>query len=1050
MAEEVGQRESTFMDYGNISSPFFIPRQYPELQFKAATDIRGALDFEEPEMKEYFDTADIETQRAMLKANNNNDAIKIAQRRDIFIDSQKAVAQDGVVTQLALGLPASMMSYSTLLPVGALFKMSQMSTKINKIAAMTGTGAVVGAGANVLDEAVFDLQGMPTNYMGAAGVGLAFGGALGAIGGMLSGPNKDIIANALHKENDTFTKDFNSDPSIKIELDENGIPKIIDIAPMKKSIIDRIPGLGTVLKSDVHKVYQDGSNSMRSFMSRLASPTVSLRDREGNLVPTPKNAVNIKKEADGLHQVMIQEVTQSFEEAKKLGYKGDLSDFNKEIWTSYAESMNKQRNLLHTETKVESDALYKTLSEEKKAEYDAIDEDLLYYRDESNKVVPVSEDMLGKIPEDRLVVKKDTKINRTKLKEEVDAKYLKLQKEGQRKIEAAFLDKYETSFTGKEYTQRAATAYQKYFQDMLKKSQQLGIKELQGMNPNRIYAPRTYDFKSIKNGTVSPAQVRLELREGLIHDSRNSKLTAKELDKAVENIYTKLTETVFDLNNLTTSFMVKDLPFSTHLKQTKLWLNESYMPSLLKNSMEDITGAYHYKMSGRQGIQYAFGTDDLSEIQKLIRTEALKEGKLDTDGSMLAFERTISDVAGNLRMNQLADTPQWTWTRNIATGNSLRLGGGFGGNQFIELFSSIMMQGTKALLSGHLFKSLSTSAKLLYTKNPDINKFSQFLIESGQLENVLHTSRVNRYADTDSGFNSGWIENTLNGLNDKLMKINGMRYFTGVMEDYTGGAIMTMLKEGNVKATRLARWGLDKDTAKNLGSKLKEATKDGDFDVSKLSQIELDQFQLAIQNGIQEIVVQGDSLHLPNWMKVPSPMLKLLTQFMRFPMIAQEVLLRKGMAEERAQMAAGVIGSTLTFIGIKYLREQAAMSLDLVSPLDAKYDYNNFSDDDWIRVMGEAANYTAPLGMMTAAVNYGAIASGNPEIGRDWANKDTLGALAGPTGSGIKDLISIITDVAGTGEVDDRTAKKAKNFLFYQNLPIIKEALDVAVKEYGR
>ena len=1050
MEEEV-QRESTFIDYGNTLSPFFIPANNPELKFNAATDIRGGLDLEEPEMKASFDSADISTQRAMLKANNNSDAIKIAQRRDIFNDSQKAIAQDGLLTQIGMGIVPALASPSSLLPFGAVFKTAQMATRVNKIVAMSAAGAFAGGTANVVDEAIFDMQGMPTNYLGAAGTGIVLGGGIGMFGAMLSGPTKNLIADSVHPKNDTFSKDFDMDPSIRIELDENGIPKIKDIAPMQKSWLDRVPGLGKVLRSDVHHVYQDGSNSMRSFLSRLVSPTVSLRDSAGNLIPTPKNAVNIKKEADGLHNSMLQEVTQSFEEARKLGYKGDLSEFNKDVWASYAESMNIQRNYVHQEAGPQLKELYDQLSIEKKAKTDEIKAEGFYYKDAKGKDAPLTEELIGKIPEDKLFTKAvNTKKDKTKMLEELDLEYKKLHEAQKREIEAKLYDDFEIEFKGPDYVKSAATSYRTYFQNMLKKSQQLGIKELKGMNTNRIYAPRVYDFKAIKSGAVPQQTVMDELRAGIINDVRNQGLTSKQIDEAVKGIIQKLNESVFNLDNLSTSYMVKDLPFSTHLKQIKLHLNEAYMPSILKNSMEDITGAYHYKMSGRQGIQYAFGTDDLSTIQKQIREEALKEGILDTDGAMTSFERVIADVAGNLRMNQLADTPQWTWTRNIATANSLRLGGGFGGNQFIELVASMMMQGTKALFSGRVFTSLKTSSRLLYSKNPDIDEFSQFLINSGHLESVLHTSRINRYADTDSGFNSGWLENKMNGLNDKLMKFNGMRYFTGVMEDYTGGAIMTMLKEGKVMPTRLARWGLDETTAANLGAKLKEATKGGGFDVSKLNQQELDQFQLAIQNGIQEIVVQGDSIHLPNWMKTPQPILKLLTQFMRFPMIAQEVLLRKGLAEEKAQMAAGTIGSIMTFIGIKYLREQAAIATGSVHPIDAKYDYEKFRDEDWLRVIGEAANYTAPLGMMTAAVNYGAIATGNPEIGRDWASKDTLGALAGPTGGGIKDMISILTDTVGTGHVDERTYKKMKNFVPGQNLPIIKEALDEVVKELGR
>ena len=1046
---EVEQRESTVVDYGNTLSPFFIPAQYPELKFSPMTDLQGGLDFEEPTMKERFDGADIATQRAMLRANNNSDALKIAGRRDVFKESQKVISQDGIMTQIGMGIPTSFLNYSTLLPFGAVYKTAQTAFMVNRIVAMSAAGAFAGGTANLVDEAIFDKQGMPTNYLAAVGSGIILGGGIGMIGASLSGPLKQTIAESLHPKNDTF-KDFDRDPSLSIELDANGIPKITDIAPMKKSWLDILPG-GKFLRSDVHHVYQEGSTTERSFMSRLVSPTVSMRDSQGNLVPTPKNAVNIKKEADGIHNEMIFNITNTFEDAKKLGYKGDLEAFNKEVWETYSEAMNRQRNIVHRDSEKELTALYDELSLEKEAKVQEINAIGHYYIGNDKKYHPLTEDLVGKIPDERLIQKSIlTKEEKEIALKELDVEYRGIHETRKRVVEGKYYDNLEIKFRGDTNIAKAADSYREYFRKMLEKSESLGIKELKGMNKNRIYAPRVYDYKGIKSGKVSQKQALDELRQAISNDARNSKMTGKQIEEAAQSIYTKLQETAFDLNNLSTSYLVKDLPFSTHLKQIKLYLNESYMPSMINNNMSDLTGAYHYKMSGRQGIQHAFGTDDMSEIQKIIRKEYIESGNLDTKGSMEAFERVVKDIAGDLRMNQLADTPAWTWTRNIATANSLRLGGGFGGNQFIELMSSITMLGFKSIMSGRIFKSLDNAGKLLYTKNPDVDNFSKFLIHSGYLENVLHTSRVNRYADTESGFNSGWLENKLNGINDKLHKLNGMRYFTGVMEDYTGGAIMTHLKEGGVAPTTLARWGLTPEQAKNLGTKLREATKNKEFDVSKLTSEEMDSFQLAIQNGIQEIVVQGDSIHLPNWAKAPGPALKLIMQFMRFPLIAQEVLMRKGVTEAKAQMAAGVVGSMVTYMSLKYLREQASIALGFTQPIDAKYDYSKFDNKDWLRVVGEAANYTAPLGMTTGLINYGAIATGNPEVGRDWASKDTLGALSGPTGGGIKDVISLITDIVGTGTVDERTLRKAANFMPGQNLPLVKEAVDEMAKELGR
>lgn len=988
-------QESTAVDYWNILNPAAIPYNNPNLKFSAASDSTGELGFDTPEFQAYFKDADGGTKNAMMKANNQSDAIKIAQRRNIFVASQKAIEQDGIMTQLAMGVLPAIASPSTLLPFGVVFKGAQMAKAVSTLTKglqLGAAGALVGATANIADEALFDLQGMPTNYLGAGAIGAVFGGSLGFLGGMLSGPTKKVVANAISPENDTLTKDFLNDPSILITLDENGIPKLQDVGQMDKSIIDRIPWLGDKLRSDVHTVYQGESSLMRGFMGRMMSATVSQKDSAGNILPINKTSVDIKRETKGIHNILTQESQNAYAEAKQIGYKGSNTQFNKDVWAVYVDAMNKQKN----------DAA--TFSNQKTAG----------------------------MPTDTI-----TDAERNAL--------LKTSREAQDE----YYSKNPVQFTGDAHLVKGAEAYRKYFQTMLKRSQEMGIKELQGLNINKLYAPRTYNYKGIHKGDISQEVVRSEVRNGLANDVRNRGMSKEKLEANTDEIVSMLNSSAFDLNNLTTSYMIKELPFATHLKSKKLYLNEKFMPNILHSNFEDITGAYHYKMSGRQGVQYAFGTDNLTEIMKLVEDEHLSQGILYNPKEVQAFERVVKDVLGDLRMNQLADTPAWTFTRSLTAYNSSRLGGGFGGNQFIELASAVAMNGVKALVSGRLLKSLKNSSDLLYTHKGKHDEFSQYLINSGYMEDTLHTSRINRYADTEQGFNSGTLENGLSWMNDKLMKYNGMRYFMGVMEDYTGGAIITQLKGGNVEAKRLARWGLSVSDADSLGKRLHEVTKEGGWDIGSLSQVERDRLQLAVSRGIDEIVVQGDSIHLPAWMKAPGPFTKVLTQFMRFPMIAQETLLRKGMAEEQAQMIGGVMSSIATFMGIKYLREQAAIATGSIHPIDAKYDYNNFSDEDYLRVIGEALNYTAPLGFMTSVWNYGAIATGQPELGREWQSKNGMSSLLGPSGGLGEDVIQIIRAGVEGKITDDRTLQRFKSMTPFMNLPLVNEGSKYLIEEFG-
>jgi hypothetical protein len=985
---------STSTDYWNIVHPSAIAHNRPDLAFDLSTDVKGELGFNDEDFQAVYANADTATKKEMLGANNKSHALKIAEGRAVYKQSAEATAQDGVLTQLGMGIVPALASPTTLIPMGGVFKAAQIAKTTNRLTsglALAGAGAVVGAGVNVMEEGLFDLQGRPTNYLGAAGVGAIFGGGLGFLGGALSGPQQKSIANAIAPENDTFTKDYTRDPSILIEYDENGIIKLQDIGQMDKSIIDKIPFIGDALRSDVHTVYQADSSLLRGFMGRLADATVALKDSMGNLVVTKQTAHNLKRTVKGHHNKVVASLEQDYALARQGGFEGSIDDFGNESWKVLVKEMNNQKYEL-------SDYIDQRLTGR---QLDGLDE-------------AGSRQLL-----------KDT-----------------------REITKEFYDNYKYKFDDSALG-RSAKAHTEYYQTMLKQGQALGTKGLKDIHHNRLYVPRTYNFKGIQRGDVSQDIVQAEVRAGIENDVRNGRMSKEEVDIAVEEVTRMLNESVFDLNNLTTTLMFDDLPFESRLKGKKLSLNESFMPSILNSNLNDLTGAYHYQLAGRIGIQYAFGTDKLSGVMELVKKEHLDKGILYAEKEIEAFRRVVEDILGTLRMNKLANEAAWTFTRNLTSYNTTRLGAGFGGIQFIELASSIAMQGTKALFSGRLLKSLRANKDLLFGSKGTNDEFANYIVQSGYMESALHTSRVNRYADTESGFNSGWLENKLNWMNDKLMKYNGMRYFLGVMEDYTGGAIVSQLKAGNVNAKRLARWGLSPEDATVLGTKLKEVTKNDGWDLASLSRIEADQLQLAITKGIEEIVVQGDSIHLPPWLKAPGPFTKVLTQFMRFPLIAQETLLRRGMTDEQAQMVAGTIASIFTYVGIKYLREQASVHLGMVAPIDMKYDLEKFDDEDWLRVTGEALNYTAPLGFMTSVWNYGAVAVGEPELGREWQSANGMSSLLGPSGGLGEDLIQLMR--AGyEGELTtERNFKRFRSLVPFMNLPLLKEGTDVIIEEYG-
>ena len=1043
------QGESTTTDYWDSLNPAAVAVNHPEVRYNSETDSLGEIDVNDPTFKAYFDEGDGELKKAMLQANNTSDAIKIAERRGIIKQANERIAQDGILTQIGMGVLPALASPSSLLPLGIITKaaiVAKAASRIEKAAQVGAAGAVSGGIANGADETIFDAQGQETHYMSAIGTGVVLGGGLGAIGGALSGVNRTTVAKNILPENDNFSKDFEQDTNFVLKPDENGILKLQEVAPMQKSVIDRIPFVGKVLKSDIHTVLQSDNPALRSFGLRISQGVLASKDAEGNFVPIAKTGWDKKIELKGYSNVLVKNMKNIYREAKKSGYKGNIEKFYDDVWSSYVKGVNTQRNKVYSEALPEFNSKEEELLTLMKEEIATWKGDVAHYRTEEGKIEPLTSEVAGSYlakPEDITYKPINSKVKKKKI-QEIKDKYKEEIARAKEEIFSKYYEKHkEAKYSEDPTVHSAAKEYEKYFKDMLEEGRKLGVKELQHIHPNKLYAPRIYNHKKIAK--LSRDVLVREVQAGLVSDVRNKGMSSEQLTEATEYIVTMLERSSFDMKFLNNSFAIKDLPLGQRLKQEKLYLNEAYMPNIVKHEANDIIGAYHYGMSGRYAVQHAFGTDQMEEVTNLLHDMG---GNKATKEEIKAFDRALQDLSGYLRMNQLADTPAWSFTRNLLSYNSLRLGGGFGGNQVIETASTLMMAGVKAIITKGFGRALKDTAKLLFTggKHSD---FAEFLLASGKMEEALHSPRISRYGDTEQGFNSGWLENRLNGMNDTLMKYNGMRYFMGVMEDYAGGAVVTELKSGKVDEARLARWGLTKEKAKDLGEKLKEVTKGDRWEIDKLSEEDRDLLQLAITRGIDEVVVQGDSIHLPAWFKAPSAFTKVLFQFLRFPLVAQETLMRRGLAEDKARMVGGITAAIGMYISLKYLREQAAISLGVMSPMDARYDYEDFDAEDWQRVTMEALNYTAPLGMMATTINYGLIASGQPELDRDYAPHKIAPQFSGVSG-GLAEDVSDIIKAAIEGDItDEKTLKKVQHLIPAYNIPIFKEGGQYLAEEYG-
>lgn len=761
-------------------------------------------------------------------------------------------------------------------------------------------------------------------------------------------------------------------------LDKNEIKQteLQDLGKMDESKFDKIPLLGDLFKSDIHKGYQSENQTIRKFIGKIAPATVALKDSLGNLIPVKFTGMDYKRKLMGKYNEMEHGVEEAFYQAREEGFKGSLETFKSEVYKSYVNKV----------AKFENDA----------------------YAYANNKVA---------------------------------------NKEGRKQYLDEFYDNNEIKL-GDNGVGKAELAYQKYFKHMLEEGKRLGIKELQEVNVNKPYIPRMYDAERIKRGLIKPKEVKKILKEAITSHRGNERMSKEELDAIVEDLHKYMLEKNMDMDLEFGSYLVSNkIPFATHLKGRKILLDDSKMQGLLVNNFEDIVGIYHYRMSGRMASQFAFGTDKLNDIMKIVKDEAIEKGEVLDPKDIKALENSIRDMLGDLRINEKSNTLAWTFTRNLLTYNSLRMGGNFGGNQVIEMMMAATWIGFNNLMKGRIGRSFKSNASLLFKQGKDLDQFSKTLMYSGYLSNSLHVSRVNRFADTELGFNSGKLEHGLNKANDFLMKYNGLRFFVSTMEDIIGGSVLERIKTGNVTPEMKARWGLTEREFRSLQSDVKKYVNDESIQLEKFSQENKDLFQLAITRGIDEMVIQGDSIHLPSWMKVPSAATKIIFQFMRFPMLAQEILLRRGLAEEQTKFIGGIVSSVLTYSMLKYLREEASYQLGFVEDHKRRYDFIN-NPDHLSRALLESFNYVAPLGFGTALYNYGAITLGQPELGREWTSGNRMDLL-GATASLPEDLGEIIT-AAFTGDItDERTLQRIKSLSPGLNTGVISEGIKTLLKELG-
>jgi hypothetical protein len=372
----------------------------------------------------------------------------------------------------------------------------------------------------------------------------------------------------------------------------------------------------------------------------------------------------------------------------------------------------------------------------------------------------------------------------------------------------------------------------------------------------------------------------------------------------------------------------------------------------------------------------------------------------------------------------------------------------------MELAGAAWATGFRSLFNKSFGQTLNDVKAVLYSKDKEASQFSNELMSMGFLQDWLHTHGSVRYADTDQYFNLSKAEHKLMGMTEGLFKYNGMKAITGMLEQMVASnAIHDVIRMGKkqrftkAELDRLSRWGIEKDELATLGKYFEDTmTFEGDrlvaMNVNKMNKTAQDKLQTMVSRAVRSGVLKNDTMQLPSWMIIPTPMRKLATQFMRFPMMAHQILLRRGLEEDMAGLTATALAGMFMYGSYTYLREQAAIASGLQSEDKSKYDvFGDKGSEAAINLVTKSLSYTAPLGAFSLGASFVKDISG---LGYN----DSPGALAvGPVASNLDSAQQFMRAAISGEDVGYKGAKLLQRNMPYFTFPFFQEALNSVVEE---
>lgn len=602
---------------------------------------------------------------------------------------------------------------------------------------------------------------------------------------------------------------------------------------------------------------------------------------------------------------------------------------------------------------------------------------------------------------------------------------------------------------------------QKYFDDIQQFGESIGHGAFKGKS-GKTYLNRVFNKDAIEiMGTdVAVAKLHQALKANPITRRQINNMiaegrTAQEIDNDLLE-YSK--DVIFKIQK---SSVYEEMDFNrvnadgvpSPLKNRILQIDEEIADDLLVNDIGQLTEYYNYKTSGKLALKKHLGIenyDDIKSYQDKIQAKGRELGMSAKDiaKDLDMFTMMIDSVNGTREIAKRPNTWGQKSARMFTKFNYVTLGGTFGLNTVGELGAVISANGIKAVK--YLVPAIKETINM-YRSKPT-KELTNELLALGIGEQIYRSNRVMRYDSIDTFNTTGKFETLLDKGGNLMSNASGLNFATTTLELMAGASTIEDLMRMAAKPSltraeqkRLARLGLSVDDIRGIQQHSRAEYENGYLMAYNFNdwtdQALVDKIKDAISEVVKNSVLQADPTTIPAWAINPdNPMLKIATQFMRFPLVAHERLFIKGIDEMSTRQAVGFMSSLGLMTSIYALREEAMIQAGIIDEADRKYDWNT---DEGIKNLAIAGiNKTGHLGVTATAFDYMNKAF-NPDA--DTYGTDTTTTVLGTFGR-LNQATDVIKDIAD-GNFSDRTQRTINYMMPYYTLPYIKAGVDALQKD---